>query len=93
LSFALLDSARCSYRQSGCGVLVRKTVKPMIFLQVTRRGRFALRCMVMVHPDDQYTPRLATAMASMIAFDVYDLVLDSRILGSGALRGGMSFYK
>jgi len=48
---------------------------------------------VMVHPDYQYTPRLVTAMASMIAFGVYDVVLGSRILGGGALRGGMPFYK
>lgn len=48
---------------------------------------------VMVHPDYQYTPRLVTAMASMIAFGVYDVVLGSRILGGRALRGGMPFYK
>jgi glycosyltransferase involved in cell wall biosynthesis len=48
---------------------------------------------VMVHPDYQYTPRLVTAMASMIAFGVHDVVLGSRILGGGALRGGMPFYK
>jgi glycosyltransferase involved in cell wall biosynthesis len=48
---------------------------------------------VMVHPDYQYTPRLVTAMASMIAFGVYDVVLGSRILGGEALRGGMPFYK
>jgi glycosyltransferase involved in cell wall biosynthesis len=48
---------------------------------------------VMVHPDYQYTPRLVTAMASMIAFDVYDVVLASRIIGGGALRGGMPVYK
>jgi len=48
---------------------------------------------VMVHPDYQYTPRLITAMASMIAFDVYDAVLGSRILGGQALTGGMPFYK
>ena len=36
---------------------------------------------VMVHPDYQYTPRLITAMASMIAYDVYDIVLGSRIVG------------
>lgn len=47
---------------------------------------------VMVHPDYQYTPRLVTAMASMIAYDVYDVVLGSRILG-GARAGGMPFYK
>jgi glycosyltransferase involved in cell wall biosynthesis len=48
---------------------------------------------VMVHPDYQYTPRLVTSMASMIAYDVYDVVLGSRIIGGGALRGGMPLYK
>jgi glycosyltransferase involved in cell wall biosynthesis len=48
---------------------------------------------VMVHPDYQYTPLLVTSMASMIAYDVYDVVLGSRILGGGALRGGMPLYK
>jgi glycosyltransferase involved in cell wall biosynthesis len=48
---------------------------------------------VMVHPDYQYNPKLITAMASMIAFDVYDVVLGSRIIGGGALKGGMPVYK
>ena len=48
---------------------------------------------VMVHPDYQYTPLLVPAMAGMIASGVYDMVLASRILGGGALRGGMPFYK
>jgi glycosyltransferase involved in cell wall biosynthesis len=48
---------------------------------------------VMLHPDYQYTPLLVTAMASMIAHDVYDVVLGSRILGGTALAGGMPFYK
>src|SRR5262245_48257251 len=48
---------------------------------------------IMVHPDYQYTPRLVTAMASMIACEVYDVVLGSRIIGGQALRGGMPFYK
>lgn len=48
---------------------------------------------VMVHPDYQYTPLLVTAMASMIAYDVYDVVLGSRIIGGGALKGGMPRYK
>jgi glycosyltransferase involved in cell wall biosynthesis len=48
---------------------------------------------VMVHPDYQYTPRLVTAMAGMIAFGVYDVVLGSRILVGSALQGGMPFYK
>jgi len=48
---------------------------------------------VMVHPDYQYTPSLVPAMAGMIASGVYDMVLGSRILGAGALKGGMPFYK
>jgi glycosyltransferase involved in cell wall biosynthesis len=48
---------------------------------------------VMVHPDYQYTPLLVTAMASMIAYGVYDVVLGSRIIGGGALAGGMPLYK
>jgi glycosyltransferase involved in cell wall biosynthesis len=48
---------------------------------------------IMLHPDYQYTPRLITAMASIIAFDVYPVVLGSRILGKGALMGGMPLYK
>jgi glycosyltransferase involved in cell wall biosynthesis len=48
---------------------------------------------IMVHPDYQYTPLLTTAMASMVAYGVYDVVLGSRILGGNALHGGMPFYK
>jgi glycosyltransferase involved in cell wall biosynthesis len=48
---------------------------------------------VMVHPDYQYTPSLVSAMADMVASGVYDVVLGSRILGGGALKGGMPFYK
>lgn len=48
---------------------------------------------VMVHPDYQYTPKLCTAMASLIAEGVYECVLGSRILGTGALKGGMPVYK
>jgi glycosyltransferase involved in cell wall biosynthesis len=48
---------------------------------------------IMVHPDYQYTPLLVTALASMIAYGVYDAVLASRILGGSALRGGMPRYK
>jgi glycosyltransferase involved in cell wall biosynthesis len=48
---------------------------------------------VMVHPDYQYTPLLVPAMAGMIASGVYDMVLASRILGTGALKGGMPLYK
>jgi glycosyltransferase involved in cell wall biosynthesis len=48
---------------------------------------------VMVHPDYQYTPLLITALASMVAYDVYDVVLGSRIIGGQALHGGMPLYK
>jgi glycosyltransferase involved in cell wall biosynthesis len=48
---------------------------------------------VMLHPDYQYTPKLITAMASIIANDLYPVVFGSRILGMGALKGGMPFYK
>ena len=48
---------------------------------------------IMVHPDYQYTPLLITAMASMVAYDVYDVVLGSRIIGGQALHGGMPLYK
>jgi glycosyltransferase involved in cell wall biosynthesis len=48
---------------------------------------------IMLHPDYQYTPRLIHSMAYMIANDVYQVVLASRILGKGALKGGMPFYK
>jgi len=48
---------------------------------------------VMLHPDYQYDPRLIPAMAAMVASDVYDVVLGSRILGNTALAGGMPRYK
>jgi len=48
---------------------------------------------IMVHPDYQYTPKLIPAMASMIAYGEFDAVLASRILGVGALKGGMPLYK
>lgn len=48
---------------------------------------------IMVHPDYQYTPKLIPAMASMIAYGEFDAALASRILGTGALEGGMPLYK
>lgn len=48
---------------------------------------------VMLHPDYQYTPKLIHSMSYLIANDVYDVVLGSRILGKGALKGGMPVYK
>jgi glycosyltransferase involved in cell wall biosynthesis len=48
---------------------------------------------VMLHPDYQYTPKLIHSMCYLIANEVYSVVLGSRILGKGALKGGMPFYK
>lgn len=48
---------------------------------------------VMLHPDYQYTPKLLVAMASLVANGQYDIVLGSRILCNGALKGGMPLYK
>lgn len=48
---------------------------------------------VMLHPDYQYTPLLIHSMAAMIAYGVYPVSFGSRILGKGALRGGMPMYK
>src|SRR5437660_1734832 len=48
---------------------------------------------VMIHPDYQYTPQLLPAMASLVASGLYPCVLASRILGGGALRGGMPWWK
>jgi len=60
------------------------------YREALRRGADIV---VMLHADYQYSPRLVSAMASMIAFGEYDLVLGSRILGPGALRAGMPLYK
>ena len=48
---------------------------------------------IMVHPDYQYTPKLIPSMSFLIAQELYQVVLGSRILGKGALRGGMPLYK
>jgi glycosyltransferase involved in cell wall biosynthesis len=48
---------------------------------------------IMLHPDYQYTPMLIHSMAYLIANNVYEVVFGSRILGKGALRGGMPWYK
>ncbi len=48
---------------------------------------------VMLHPDYQYDPRLITAMAAMVASDVYDVIIGSRILAQSAVAGGMPWYK
>lgn len=48
---------------------------------------------IMLHPDYQYTPKLIASMSHLIANDLYHVVLGSRILGKGALAGGMPWYK
>jgi glycosyltransferase involved in cell wall biosynthesis len=48
---------------------------------------------IMIHPDYQYTPQLIPAMASLVASGLYPCVLASRVLGGGALRGGMPLWK
>ena len=48
---------------------------------------------IMVHPDYQYTPKLIPSMCYLIANDLFSVVLGSRILGTGALKGGMPWYK
>jgi len=60
------------------------------YREALRRGADIV---VMLHPDYQYSPRLVTAMASLVAYGEYDVVLGSRILGQGALAGGMPLYK
>lgn len=48
---------------------------------------------IMLHPDYQYTPKLLVAMASLVAIGQYDIVLGSRIISGGTLKGGMPYYK
>ena len=48
---------------------------------------------IMLHPDYQYTPKLIPTMVNIIGEDLYPVVLGSRILGKGALSGGMPYYK
>jgi glycosyltransferase involved in cell wall biosynthesis len=60
------------------------------YTEALRRGADIV---VMLHPDYQYSPRLIGAMAWLVASGEYDVVLGSRILGAGALKGGMPLYK
>jgi glycosyltransferase involved in cell wall biosynthesis len=60
------------------------------YREALRRGADVV---VMIHPDYQYTPKLLVAMASLVAIGQYDIVLGSRILCNGALKGGMPLYK
>jgi glycosyltransferase involved in cell wall biosynthesis len=54
---------------------------------------FGADIVIMLHPDYQYTPKLIPSMAFLIANEVYPVVIGSRILGKGALKGGMPMYK
>ena len=60
------------------------------YREALRRGADIV---IMLHPDYQYSPKLVLAMASMLTSGEYDGVMASRILGKGALRGGMPVYK
>jgi glycosyltransferase involved in cell wall biosynthesis len=60
------------------------------YTEALRRGADIV---VMLHPDYQYTPKLLGAMAWLVASGQFDVVLGSRILGTGALKGGMPLYK
>jgi len=60
------------------------------YREALRRGADIV---VMLHPDYQYSPHLIVPMAGMIAYGEYDAVIASRILGKGALEGGMPMYK
>ena len=60
------------------------------YTEALRRGADIV---VMLHPDYQYSPRLIGAMAWLVASDEFDVVLGSRILGTGALKGGMPLWK
>jgi glycosyltransferase involved in cell wall biosynthesis len=55
--------------------------------------RLGADILVMLHPDYQYTPKLIRAMVGALVEEVYDVMLGSRILGNGALAGGMPLYK
>jgi glycosyltransferase involved in cell wall biosynthesis len=60
------------------------------YQEAVRRGSDIV---IMLHPDYQYTPKLISAMASMIAEGIFDVVIGSRILGNQAMAGGMPAYK
>jgi glycosyltransferase involved in cell wall biosynthesis len=55
--------------------------------------RLGADIVIMVHPDYQYSPKLVVSLAGMLAYGEYDIALGSRILGTGALEGGMPLYK
>ena len=83
-------------RQLGIHTLVHETNRGYGGNQKTCYAEALARgadIVVMLHPDYQYSPKLVPAMAAMIASGHFDVVLGSRILGTGALKGGMPLYK
>jgi glycosyltransferase involved in cell wall biosynthesis len=60
------------------------------YSEALRRGADIV---IMLHPDYQYSPKLIVSLAGMLAYGEYDVALGSRILGTGALQGGMPLYK
>ncbi len=90
------DDTAAMARELGIDTIVHETNRGYGANQKTcyrRAMELDADIVVMLHPDYQYTPRLIRSMASMIAEDVADVVLGSRILGNGALAGGMPRYK
>ena len=83
-------------RELGIRTLVHETNRgyganqKTCYAEALKRGADVV---VMLHADYQYDPRLVTPMAGMVASDLYDVVLGSRILGGQALKGGMPYYK
>jgi glycosyltransferase involved in cell wall biosynthesis len=59
----------------------------------TEALRLGADIVIMLHPDYQYDPKLIAAMAGMVGSGVYDVVVASRIIGGGAIQGGMPLYK
>ncbi len=91
--------------QDGTAALARKLgIQTIVHLKNSGYGGNQKTCyrealahgadvVIMLHPDYQYTPKLLVAMASLVAIGQYDVVLGSRILSGGALKGGMPYYK
>jgi glycosyltransferase involved in cell wall biosynthesis len=93
---ASLDSTAVVARELGITTIIHSENKGYGANQKTcydEALRLGADIVVMVHPDYQYSPRLVTAMASMITSGHYDVVLASRILGGKARKGGMPLYK
>jgi glycosyltransferase involved in cell wall biosynthesis len=90
------DNTASVAKELGIHTIVHETNKgyggnqKTCYREALRRGGDIV---IMLHPDYQYTPKLLGSMAYLIANDLYDVVLGSRILPMGAMRGGMPLYK